>query len=110
YDHVPSPILAGVEGSFQYGFRVPLLFVSAYTSPRFISNRQLDFGSILRFVEYNFGLTVGGLGFADARAVDDLHEFYHLEDTPRTFIATPTRISIKDFIEDKTPPTDPDDD
>ncbi len=31
YDHEPPTILAAPEGGYQYGFRVPLLVVSAYT-------------------------------------------------------------------------------
>lgn len=111
YDHVAPQILSGVEGSYQYGFRVPLIFVSAYTPVGYVSNTPQDFGSILRFVENNFGLTVGGLGFADARASDDLSEFYSFTDnTARTFSPIPTVLSVKDFIEDKALPTDPDDD
>jgi phospholipase C len=54
YDHVPPTILAGPQGDHQYGFRVPLLFVSANTPKGYINDRQLDFGSVLRFTERNF--------------------------------------------------------
>ena len=76
-------MLSGVESSYQYGFRVPLIFVSAYTQVSYVSNTPQGFGSILRFAENNFGLTVGGLGFADARAADDLGEFYSFTNTAR---------------------------
>ena len=73
YDHV-SP-LANTTGwcvSYCYGFRVPLLVISAQTPPM-VDNQTHDFGSIVHFVESNFGLP--SLGFADAFA-DDLSGFF----------------------------------
>ena len=85
YDHVPPPpgmILRQINGTsdctningtwgcgYTYGFRVPLLVVSAYTKAGYVSGSIApgqpgevypyihDFGSILRFIEKNFGLT-----------------------------------------------------
>ena len=94
-------MLSGVESSYQYGFRVPLIFVSAYTQVSYVSNTPQGFGSILRFAENNFGLTVGGLGFA---------EFYSFTNTARVLTPIPTVLGIKDFVEDKSQATDPDDD
>ena len=112
YDHVPPTILASPEGGYQLGFRVPLIFVSAYTPAGYINNDNNDFGSILRFIENNFALPggEGALGFADARSSTDLSAFYNLSNAPRTFSKIPTAISILDVLNDKTPPTDPDDD
>ena len=50
------------------GFVCLCLVVSAYTPEGYINNVQHDFGSILRFIEFNFDLPIGGLNFADARA------------------------------------------
>jgi Phosphoesterase family len=87
YDDVPPPCLGpggscgypnGTGGQYVYGFRVPLLVVSAYTGctqqgcagyisgttaqggeiPQYIH----DFRSILNFTEYVFGLQQGGIG------------------------------------------------
>lgn len=82
YDHVlPSKVIInqqGVWGSgYVYGLRVPLLVVSAYTPRGYVSDPWtsgppptacppttgdcMDFGSILQFVESNWGLTnIGG--------------------------------------------------
>ena len=38
YDHEPPTILAQPEGDYQYGFRVPLVVVSAYTPQGYINN------------------------------------------------------------------------
>lgn len=71
-------------GDFEHGFRVPLIVVSAYTPAGFISNQEHDFGSVLRMIEGVNHLTEGQLGFADARASTDLHEFFSLA-TPRAY-------------------------
>ena len=34
YDHEPPTILQGNQGDYQYGFRVPMIVVSAYTKER----------------------------------------------------------------------------
>jgi len=39
---------------FTYGFRVPLLVVSAYTPAGFVDNADHDSGSLLKFIEMNF--------------------------------------------------------
>ena len=109
YDHEPPTILSGVEGDFQYGFRVPFLVVSAYTSAAYISNTRMDFGTVLRFVEKNYGIEEGTLGFADARSSTDLSEFFNLNQVPRTFVTIPSKYDAAHFINDKEPPTDPDD-
>ena len=69
------------------GFRVPLIVVSADnpTPAGFIGNTTESFGSIIRFVERNFGITEGQLTFADKRARSDLMEFFSLSNPPRPF-------------------------
>jgi phospholipase C len=109
YDHAPPAILGSPEGGYQLGFRVPLIFVSAYTPLGYISNFPQDFGSILRFIEGNFSLGEGALGYADKRAVTDLSDFYNLHGTPRRYQHVLTGQTALDFLNDKTPPTDPDD-
>jgi phospholipase C len=111
YDHVPPTILASPEGGYQLGFRVPLIFVSAYTPVGYINNNNHDFGSVLRFIENNFGLGEGALGFADSRGTKtDLSGFYNLSNAPRSFVKIPAAKTGLDFLNDTTPPTDPDDD
>ena len=109
YDHEPPTILAGAEGDFQYGFRVPFMFVSAYTQAGTINNDRLDFGSVLRFVEHNFDIAEGALDFADARADKDLSDFFNLKLVARPFQTIPAALDANYFLNDKTPATDPDD-
>jgi hypothetical protein len=82
YDHVlpwDCPLATGCTGysngtggTYVYGFRVPLLVVSAYAKQGYISGKQPtpgevqpfihDFGSILNFIEYAFGQKQQPLG------------------------------------------------
>jgi phospholipase C len=110
YDHEPPTILPEPEGDYQYGFRVPFLFISAYTQPGYIDNGTHDFGSVARFVENNFGVSPGILGFADARASDELSGFFNLNSAPNPFLMVPAKFSIEHFINDTKPLQDPDDD
>jgi phospholipase C len=132
YDHEPPTILSSVQGDYERGFRVPLIVVSAYTPAGYINNKRLDFGSILRFIEENFGLEPGALNFADARTAQDLSGFFNIpvnqnelemspealarsaavstRTTPRKFVKIKAPKDAYFFIRDKRPPTPPDDD
>lgn len=110
YDHEAPTFLGNPQGDYQYGFRVPFIVVSAYTPAGYVDNNRMDFGSILRFLEFNFGLQEGELNFADARAQNDLTEFFNPNQAPRPFQTVPASLGADYFLNDKTPPTDPDDD
>ena len=109
YDHEPPTFLAGAEGDYQYGFRVPMIVVSAYTPAGYVDNTRQDFGTILRFMEHNFGITEGALGFADARSTTNLSEFFNLSQVPRVFETIPAAPDANYFIHDTSPQGDPDD-
>jgi phospholipase C len=110
YDHEPPTILPGAQGDYQYGFRVPLIAVSAYTSAGMIDNTRYDFGSILRFVEHNFGVSEGILNFADERSDSSLIDFFDTRLLPRPFVPVLATKDADYFLNDTTPPSDPDDD
>jgi phospholipase C len=99
FDHVrPFQITKPNDwgGGYTYGFRVPLLVVSAFTPPGTVSNAIFDFGSILAFTERNFGVGFVGssagtgkyLQYADYQATQpgrgDLAAFFGLS-TPKPF-------------------------
>jgi hypothetical protein len=99
YDHEPPTIEASPQGGYQMGFRVPLIVVSAYTRAGVISNSREDFGSVIRFVEKNFGIMEGALTFADARGgTGDLAEFFSLGQRPRTFQTIKAPLSARYFL------------
>ena len=111
-DHVPPPQIGQNNGwgkSYVYGFRVPLIVVSAFTPAGYVSDVNHDFGSVLRFVETNFGLGLIGPGiWADSYA-DDLMDFFPLV-RPRHFSPIPAAYDADYFIHSTDTPTDPDDD
>jgi phospholipase C len=111
YDHVAPPqVLVNCSQwgcGYVYGFRVPLIVVSPYAKPAYISHVNHDFGSILKFVEVTFGLP--SLGYADAPA-DNLSDCFDFNQTPIAFHAVAARYNASYFLNDKSPPTDPDDD
>jgi phospholipase C len=53
YDHVAPPQLANTIG---LGARVPVLLISPSAKSNYISHQQMDFVSILRFIQWNWAL------------------------------------------------------
>jgi phospholipase C len=95
YDHVPPPRAikpdntppllkpGDVPGSFnRYGFRVPLIVVSPYARPGYVSSIVQDHTSLLRFIERKWN--IGALTFRDANAHDmtDYFDFRHKKKPP----------------------------
>jgi phospholipase C len=111
YDHVPPPqVLVNCTQwgcGYVYGLRVPLIVISPYAKAQYISKQQHDFGSILKFIETTFSLP--SLGYADVPA-DDFSDCFDFNQTPLQFQTFAAPLNAQYFLNDKTPPTDPDDD
>ena len=117
-DHQPAANLSGLPcssdhcpGDYQYGFRVPLIVISAYTPKGYIDNQAHDFGSILRMIEGVYGIPEGALGVADARAKTDLHNFFKA--SFRSYTPVPALVDASFFLGAEAqagPPTPPDND
>jgi phospholipase C len=109
YDHVRPIFQTGAnQNDYQLGFRVPLVVVSAYGSkPGYISNQEYDFGSIVKAIEGIFGL--GNLGFADARAVNDLHDFFNFNQAATVYKTIPAPLAGSFFTKTKEEEVDPPD-
>lgn len=88
YDHVPPPAAcvpddvppetdAGdVQASFdRYGFRVPLIVVSPWARPGYVSHELYDLTSVLRLVETRFDLPALTARDANATPITDLFDF-----------------------------------
>jgi phospholipase C len=97
YDHVPPPIY----NSYELGFRVPLIVISAYAKKGYVSHKQHEFGSILKFVEKTFDL--GSLGTTDVRA-DDLNDFFDYHSGPRHFTPIPLPLKESYFLNEPPAP------
>jgi len=101
YDNVPPPQVDG-QG---LGMRVPMLIVSPYAretvpgTPGYISHTQYEFGSILRFIEDNWGL--GRLGTSDVRSKSIIDSF-DFKQAPRPFIPIVSKYS-KSYFEKRPP-------
>ena len=103
YDHVSPKVI----NSYEYGFRVPLIVVSPYAKAKYISHTTHDFGSILKLIEETFN--VPSLGNVDVTA-DDFADCFDFNQTPLTFQTINAPLNAAHFLNDKRPPTDPDDD
>jgi phospholipase C len=136
FDHV-APWAIGYTnntgGQYVYGFRVPLIVVSAYTRQTqgaqgftgYISSLNYDFGSILNFIEYVFGQSGSSLGqigppqypYADAFAPDllqgnaySLSDFFDFNQSHPFKTLTGAKYSPSYFINYQGSPHDPDND
>ena len=69
YDHVQPPKL----DQFGLGFRVPMIIISPYAIPGYVSHTTYEFSSVLKFIEDNFGLP--SLTQRDANANDMMDSF-----------------------------------
>jgi len=80
--------LAGIEGRCGYGPRIPMLVVSAWARRNFVSHSLADFGSILRFIEDNWGTGRIGNGSFDAvsGSVTNMFNFNGESDSRRLFL------------------------
>jgi phospholipase C len=103
YDHVAPRVI----NSYEYGFRVPLIVVSPFAKQGYVSHDNYDFGSILKFIEEVYRL--GSLGYADRFAENDLSDCLDFHRHNR-FQKIKAPLGAKYFLNDKRPPTDPDDD
>jgi phospholipase C len=119
FDHVSPPAVLrnptagscdaqnGWGCGYVYGFRVPLIVVSEYTPAGYVSGACTgncpnnvfpyvhDFGSILAFTEYNFGMpSIAPPYYADVNSPDHAHGNVPLSDffgnTPRAFTSITT--------------------
>jgi len=118
FDHVAPVILTNTKSyqdqyDYQYGFRVPLIVVSAYsTQSGYIDNEVSDFGSIVRSIEGLFNVPggEGALNFADARANSDLRRFFNFTQPPTPYTTIPAPLTGSFFTSSTAAPEAPDND
>jgi phospholipase C len=71
YDHYPPPKI----DEYGLGPRVPLLIISPYARPGYISHTQYEFSSFLKLVEERFNLAPLTLRDANANDMQDAFDF-----------------------------------
>ncbi len=86
YDHVAPPY-ADYDG---LGMRLPLIVISPYAKQQYVSHVQYEHGSILRFIEDQFGLP--RLTASDSRAISPEADCFDFSKPPRHF--TPIQSSL----------------
>lgn len=88
YDHVPPPPACipddvppetganDVQAEFdRYGFRVPLIVISPYSRPGYVSHSTYDLTSVLRLLEARWNLPALTARDANATPITDLFDF-----------------------------------
>jgi phospholipase C len=114
FDHVAPPIrnTQAPLNSYEYGLRVPLIVISPYAKPQYVSHQQNDFGSILKFIEGTFGLPQidPSVGYADSYALGDLSDCFNFNQTPLTFTPIQAPVGKQYFLHNTAKATPPDDD
>jgi phospholipase C len=68
------------------GFRVGTVVISPWARPNTVSHTQYDFGSILKFIEQNFGL--GSLHTTDETATS-IGDMFNFSQNPTKFVPEP---------------------
>jgi phospholipase C len=96
YDPVPPPQTSYTS----LGMRIPMILISPYAKPHYISETQYDYGSILRFIEETFNL--GSLGTTDATA-NSLADSFNDKQTPNTFKPAPVPHAASCANQEATP-------
>ena len=112
YDHVPPFTVAAPDdtppqlrpgdlpGNFTLsGFRVPMIVVSPFVKPHFVSHVNRDLTSILRLVERRFGMAP--LTRRDA-AADDMTEFFDFVNPPALLTPPPLPAQPTNGLDDPT--------
>jgi phospholipase C len=96
YDPAP-PAYKDYDG---LGLRIPMLIVSAYAKQGYVSHLHYEHGSILKFVEDQFGLP--RLSASDTRANSPEKDCFNFNQQPRPFQVIPSALR-KDYFMHQPP-------
>jgi phospholipase C len=88
YDHVPPPVM----DSMGFGPRVPMIVISPYARPDYISHETDSFESVLKFIEERWNL--GHLTLRDKRA-SDMGDSFDFRQTPNPVTVIPIPANLK---------------
>lgn len=91
YDHVAPPKSNGQ----QLGFRVPLIEISAWTRTGFVSHQLSYFESVLRLMEWRFGL--GCVTTVDCKAPLPLYGYNWNLHSPKAPLLFPTSVAAASY-------------
>ncbi len=91
YDPVAPPQLDYVG----LGFRVPMLVISPYAKHGYVDHHIYEFGSILKYVEDNFGLA--SIGTTDQRSTSIINAFDYTQ-VPKPFSIIHAQYSARQIL------------
>ncbi|MDB5084569.1 MAG: hypothetical protein JWN30_1455 [Bacilli bacterium] len=78
WDHVAPPqVTPGPDGLQGEGPRVPAIVISPYAKQNYVSHVQYDHTSILKFIEWNYGVQALNNRDANANNLLDFFDFQH---------------------------------
>jgi phospholipase C len=101
YDGVPPPQLDYVT----LGNRIPLIVISPYAKKHYVSKTQYEFGSLLKFIEQNFGAPSIGTTDVRANSISDIFDFTQKPSAFKPIPVPPTKnctgLSPAKLIEDE---------
>src|SRR5580704_12958092 len=105
YDHVAPHRF----NAYELGLRVPLIAISPFAKTGYVSHKQHEVGSILKFIEKQFGLP--SMGTTDVRA-DDLSDCFNMlsPTTSRPFRRINARFDASHFLHQPLRAVAPDND
>jgi phospholipase C len=87
YDHVPPPFV----DAYGYGPRVPMIVISPYAKPAYVSHDAFDFTSVLKFIEERWGLD--HLTARDHYALD-MRDCFNFMQPPNAPVVIPIPASV----------------
>lgn len=94
WDHVAPPqVDAGPDGLQGDGPRVPALVISPYAKKNYVSHVQYDTTSILKFIEWNFGVAALNNRDANASNILDMFDFNHPDFSAYVYSDTNTNLT-----------------
>jgi phospholipase C len=99
YDHVNPPVV----DAWGLGPRVPLIVISPYAKPGYVSHQQAEFSSLAKFVLANWSLP--SLGERDAlSSTSDLMDFFDFTQEPiapstQALVTVPTMIEVENNLD-----------
>ncbi|MEO6991449.1 MAG: alkaline phosphatase family protein, partial [Candidatus Baltobacteraceae bacterium] len=112
YDHVAPPLL-DFDG---LGIRVPLIAISPYAlgpsgSHFAVAHTQYEFGSVLKFIEQNFGLPPMTQAYngSDYRSNSFGSDVFNFTQAPRPFVPIKVNLSPYHFLRERPSLRAPDD-
>jgi len=99
-----APAYADYDG---LGMRIPMLIISPYARKGKVSHVHYEHGSILKFIEDQFGL--GRLAASDTRATSPESDCFDFKKPPRAFKVIPTVLDQSYFLHERQDHHAPDD-